>query len=384
MRTVRIPHRLVGVIRRNKYSTFVFVSIIRVCPFQSHCVCVRQDEKSLKFLSKVPQKWRLFWAFESIGMSFSLALVEIVYVGDTSPLLEGNNRIVRVFPTFFTWAVNPAAVTMCSLFLSYSLHHVCAYFSEASQRVDESRFSFVVKMATMSSRTMTETVIERLSGEPWFFAILGTWLAQAAAGWVFLSGKFGFPIAFTVAAIESAVEKHTLVAIDNKSALLYSNAVLVTGVAAKSLGLLIRQHDRDTAVSEPRRCSGPFARRLMCIRCSDSCVPSVLMGWGVGYWVTSMLYVLGISWEGGGWNNPPVVVAIFGYVVIPCFLIAGIFMVADPNSLGTRLGYLIKPVADRIRNRRRVEFWVLATVFRDVLSIWIWYCYFLRSELIKL
>ena len=317
-------------------------------------------------------------------MSFALALVEIVYVGDTSPLLEGNNRIVRVFPTFFTWAVNPAAVTMCSLFLSYCLHHVCAHFSKASQRVDESRFRFLVQMATMSSRTILKTMKESLSGEPWFFAFLGTWLAQAVAGWLFLSGKYGFPIAFTVAAIESAIKEHSLVAIDNKLALAYSNAALVTGLAARSLRLLLRRHQRDGISTELHQFSENCPRRQRWEVCADSRVPSLLVGWGLGYWVTSLLYVLGISWDGGGWNNPPVVVAISGYVVIPCFLIAGVLMVADPNSLGRRLGLLLKPIADRIRNRRRVEFWVLTTVFRDVLSIWIWYCHFLRSELIKL
>ena len=58
-----------------------------------------QDEKALKFLSTIPQKWRLFWAIESIGMSFALALVAIVYIGDSSPLLKMNFGIFKQWLT---------------------------------------------------------------------------------------------------------------------------------------------------------------------------------------------------------------------------------------------------------------------------------------------
>ena len=49
-------------------------------------------------------------------------------------------------------------------------------------------------------------------------------------------------------------------------------------------------------------------------------------------------------------------------------------MVADTNFLGTRFGALVKPAVDRLRNRRRVEYWVMASVLRDILVLWVVYC----------
>lgn len=348
-------------------------------------MCFCQDEKALQFLLTVPQKWRLFWAIESIGMSFALALIAITYVGDSSPLLEENNRIVSVFPTFYTWGVNPAALTICSLVLSSTLHSVSEYLSEASKSVDEAKFGFTIKTVVRGLSSMIKTGRERVRKEPWFFGILGMWIAQALISWVFLSEIQGFPLAFTVAAIESASEEHKFVTIDNKVALIYANTILAIGLVARALSRWRRGGAIVTELSEPCSQSSQISQRIQRWGSrADSRVPSLLVGWGVGYWLTSLLYVLGLAWHGGGWTNAPIVASLIGYVVCPLFPIAGVFMVADPNVLGTRFGSFVKPAVDIIRNSRRVEFWLLSTLFRDVVSIWIWYCYFLRSELLSL
>ena len=51
-----------------------------------------------------------------------------------------------------------------------------------------------------------------------------------------------------------------------------------------------------------------------------------------------------------------------------------VFMVADTDVLGKRFEHFVKPATDRMRNRRRTEYWIMASVFRDVLVLWIVYC----------
>lgn len=337
----------------------------------------------LKLLSAVPHEWRLFWAIQSIGISFALALIAIVYVGDASPLLEDNSGILKAFPTWFVWAVNPVGITMCSLFLSSTLHVVCEACTASYQSVDEPTFRCVVRKALADIFTTVMRVKERVRAERWFYVIRGMWLAQGLANLAFILENRGFPAAFTLAPIASGCEDKRLVVTDHKLALLVINAVFFTGLAAKGLGVYLPHHERVTADSEQRCSSGGTGPREEWIGSADCRVSSLMVGWGVGYWVTSLLYVLGCSWHGGGcgWGNAPIVVTMVGYFIIPCVLIGGIFMVADTNVLGTRFGVSIEPAVSNLRNRSRVEHWIMATVFRDGLSIWIGFCYLLRSAL---
>ena len=116
-------------------------------------------------------------------------------------------------------------------------------------------------------------------------------------------------------------------------------------------------------------------------RCKDSRVPSLLVGWGIGYWLISLLDLLVCSWHGSGcrWNTP-CAVTVVGYILIPCFLLGCVLMVADTNILGTRLERFVKPATDRMRNRSRAEHWVMASVFRDFLLLWVGYCMFLSNS----
>ena len=89
--------------------------------------------------------------------------------------------------------------------------------------------------------------------------------------------------------------------------------------------------------------------------------------------------MLGSSLHGGGWTNAPVVLTVIGYVVVPCFLLALILVTADTNFLGSNFGAFAKPAIDIVKNKLRVEYWIMATVLRDFLVFWIAFCASLKS-----
>ena len=129
-------------------------------------------------------------------MSFALALVAIVYVGDSSPLLETTNDILKQRPTWFIWAFNPMAVTLASVALCSAVQAICEFWSEACVGVHEQTVgvqdtrSFVRCFATIKAAK------ERLKEEPCFYATLALWLAQVVPNWFFFTGHGRFPLAF--------------------------------------------------------------------------------------------------------------------------------------------------------------------------------------------
>ena len=307
-------------------------------------------------------------------MSFALALVAIVYIGDSSPLLERNNVILKRWSTSFIWWFNPAAVTLASVVLYFAIQTVCDFCSEACASVHERTVGVHHTRPMVRFWATIKVAKERLKEEPCFYAALAIWLAQVVPNWFFYvgPGRF-FPLAFRLDLSTIGDGEARLVMTDNKLVLMYSSAILAVGVAAKALGVIWPRHDNGRGL----RCySGGCGIWEMWGSCGDSRVPSLLVGWGIAYWLISLLYLLSCSWYGSGcrWNNTPSVVTLISYIIIPCFLLGCVFMVADTNFLGTRVEGLVKPATDRMNNRRRVEYWVMASVFRDFLVFWVGYC----------
>lgn len=327
-----------------------------------------QDEKALKFFSTITQKWRLFWAIESIGISFALALVALFHVGDSSPLLEGNTEALQsVYGTWFYWGLNPVGVTLASVLLSSSLEAVCAYFSEACENSDNVTFGSMAASALEAVRRAVKRAVEGFKREPCFNVIIGMWLAEGGVVWSYIVGSLGsspFPVAFTLDTTESARGEGRLVTTSDTSRLLYISAIFATGLAAKAFSVFLpRSLGPSNYAREGGRGDGEFS-------CADYRVPSLLMGWGIGYWVFSLLFVLSISWPGNGWDNAPLIVTLTSYVTIPGFLIAGMLMVADTDIFGKRFGAFVKPAVSILNDRGRVEHWIMATTFRDMLIAW--------------
>ena len=212
----------------------------------------------------------------------------ILYVGDTSPLLEGNSDVLQIWPTGFIWVLNPGAVTLSSVVISTTLQTVCDFLSEVCASVDEPTVWFVFRRALVVVFAAIKRTKERLWKEPCFFATLALWLAQAVPGWVFLVGNGGFPVAFNfVPATDGGVntpitagdiDEHIEIT-DNKLVMLYSNVILAAGVAGKARGVIQRRHGFLATTTEQRNSSGEGGRRDAKDCSADSRVFSLLVGW---------------------------------------------------------------------------------------------------------
>lgn len=197
------------------------------------------DEKTLHFMSTIPQEWRLFWAMQSIGISFALALIAVAYVGDASPILrESTDLFTRSFPTYFLWGVSPAVVTWGSFRLSSALQTICEFF-EASEHadVDMATSSFVLSRVLVGFLAILKHAHKSVREEPFFFVVKSAWLAQAVGSWVLLGGVIGPPIAFTFVDNTPPSNTLSLVLSDHKLTLVVLNLVLVIGLVAKVIEL---------------------------------------------------------------------------------------------------------------------------------------------------
>lgn len=182
-------------------------------------------------------------------------------------------------------------------------------------------------------------------------------------------GTYGFPVAVDIQQTStSAGGRGDLVITDDRALFICMNAVLATGLAAKVFTFLLRTCFRSIRPAQGEGLADRFGGF------ADSRVPSILVGWCIGYWVSSLLAVFAGSWRGGEWNNAPVIVTVTAYVVVPCFYVAGIFMVADSNFLGPVVAAFVKPAVDTLKSSGRVEHWIMVTVFRDTLISWTGVC----------
>ena len=181
--------------------------------------CSTQDEKALQLLSTVPQRWRLFWAMESIGISFALALIAIFHIGDVSPVLEETNGRLKPIPTLFVWAINPAAVTLSSYLLSSALQVICGSCSLFCEVVDETSTFGFSRNALVGVSTTIKSAKTRIVNETFFCAVVGFWLVQVVRAWLFIGSLHAFLCAFDIA--PSANEGIRLAVTNNVQALLY-------------------------------------------------------------------------------------------------------------------------------------------------------------------
>ena len=325
-----------------------------------------------------------------MGISFALALVGVIYVGNIADLFDHDADISQFdksapysdillgeVPSWFVCIVNPGAMTLCSFFLSNALRSFSEACSRACKHANVLTFGILSAMFKSGLKKAAKIVRELVETEPFFHALLGLWLVEGIVSWWALVQAYGFALAVSFVSAEDGGHD-SLEATEHTVAFFFANAALAAGLAMKAVCVCLPKHEQLTAIPEPLRSSGGSRRGGRCCgRFRDSRVPSLLVGWGIGYWITSLLYILGGSWDEGGWDGAPLAVSIVGYVVIPLFFLASIFMMADTNFLGDAFGEAIKPALDTLRNKRGVGYWVLVTVLRDVLLLWMYFWYFL-------
>lgn len=335
-----------------------------------------QDEKALKFLLTIPQEWRLFWAIQSMGISFVLGLIAAVYVGGDENLFAEHTERLKLYESWFFWMINPAGVTMVSYRLSACLQGFSEWCSETFGDVDHLTFRLIVAMGFEGVLTAINRAKQFIREEPCFYAALAVWTIQGVFSWSYLFNNKPVPVVLTIFEnLKDSTPSDKLSLSKDMCTLAVSNAALAAGLAVKAVGAFLPARDRISVIQEPRRSSdgkGVGMRRDSCTTVSR--VPVLLIGWGIGYWVTSLLFLLGISWHDGGWENAPLAVEIIGYVVVPCFFVAGIFMVADTSFLGKEVGAFIEPAVEMMRDRRGVVHWAMVTVLRDGFLAWLGLC----------
>ena len=340
-----------------------------------------QDEKALKFFLTVPKKWRLFWAIESLGISFVLALIAVYHIHDKGSIFAHHNSILDEYESWFYWMINPGAVTICCYWLSAWLQGLSELCSESFEQGEQLTTRFIVARVLTGLLGIIQRVKQSLLEEPWFYAVQGVWLVQGVISWWNLVHNGGHAVALTVFDDKDDSGSDDLKISKEYVSFAISNAALVSGLAMKALGVFLPRRDSITAIQEPRRFSVENGPRKPCSGCAtDSRVSSLLVGWGTGYWVTSLLLVLGVSWHRGGWHGAPLAARVIGYVFVPCFFVVCVFMVADSDFLGTRLGVFIKPAVEIMKNRRKFAYWTMATVFRDAFLAWLILCFLIMED----
>ena len=266
----------------------------RVCP-PLYFGC-KQDEKALQFISTVPRKWRLFWTIESIGISFSLALVAILYTGDGSSLLKANTDIIESFPTWFIWGLNPAAVTLSSVIFSSALQVVCESISDFCDDADDEPCCSMLSKGLEALNTAAKTLNRRFSMEPLFFVSMGLWCAHGVANWRSLTSDDGFPVALSLVPTSRSSQQYTLEITENKLVLICLNAILAAGFAAKTLGVIWGKQRRVTVISQPPDVSDYTCQGQILQSCADSIYfPCAVVTDWVGYWVLGDLAVVRVG-----------------------------------------------------------------------------------------
>lgn len=348
-----------------------------------------QDEKARSFFVTVPQKWRLFWLMNIISLSFALALVGVVYVGNPSAVNEGTGdgddgvsgegSILNYLPTWFVFAVNPAALTFFTFSASRLLQAVCDTRDDINTAGHKAGGGERWPLKVLRNGVSSAVNAARL--EPGFYTVLAAWLVVSGTSW--LQASEDSPHAVAVASFTSTEsddffeDRHGPELTSNTTELVAANLALAAGLVTMAAcsargrawspitttpGPRRRASSRQSA--EDRGGTDPTTRRR-------SRVPSLLVGWGLGYWLGSLLYLLGSSWPKGAWGGAPLTVAIVGYVVLPGTFLLGVFVVADSDVYGAGVEGVLRPVARALREDDRVLHWAMVTLLRDVTFLWI-------------
>lgn len=210
--------------------------------------------------------------------------------------------------------------------------------------------------------------------EPCFWFALAMWVTHGVVSLNNSRASRGSHVAFQLAPITSTRIEDSWDLTDKPMILLVLNALLAIGLAMKAVSGLVSRYERPRVTPERSHSSGGARAEKRWSTCVTFRISALLVGWGIGYWVTSLLYVLGSTWHGSRLHHAPTFVTIAGYVLLPGFAIACIFMVADANGFGTRFGAFIKPSVDSFGNPFGAEHWVMATFLRCVLMLSVMFC----------
>lgn len=311
---------------------------------------------------------------EFIGISFSLAIMAVSSIGESSPLLGDLKLDFEEFPTWALGILNPTVVTISSYIVSAGVHKWLESCSAAMQTLDPLTFDSAVTEACLGSLACLQHIKEALKREPGFYLALSVWIVLGVITEFYLPFVLFKPtssITFYLCLDAGYTIWHCI----NMSGSPFPyviNAMLVAGIVMMILRRCLPRQTRIAAISEPCRSSDVMEDIHVPGSCAtESRLPSLLVGLGVGYWAAALLTFLALSWPGGGENDTPMILSVVSCVCLPSFALVGLSMVADTYVFGVRFGEFIKSSVNMLLDRRRVAYWVMIAVFRDTFGLWI-------------
>lgn len=321
----------------------------------------RQDEKARCFFEILPHKWRLFWAIELISISFCLGLAGVVYVGKSPTAVFPPESDIFADDLGLSWLffwVNPAVATLFAC--------VCVYFLQwclqCIHPVRPVHCLHPVRPETDSERGSVRrgagSYVLRLT---WFFLgplnLLDIILLEDTIFDTDFCSNYRIPLpsAATVGVPDLAPPRLELSC--NYLAPMVSHTALFVGLAMRLMAK--RNNSGNVSGASP----------------TSPLVSSLLVGWGLGYWAGSLMWVLIIFFPGSFLSSRPLVATIFSTVFAPLIYLVAVLMIADANFLGGRVGSFIEPAAAALKKSDGVLHWTVMTVLRD--TVWVWFVSFL-------
>ena len=311
----------------------------------------------------------------------------IVYVGDSFITLDVGDDSKDVFefvPGWFVWAVNPGAITL----FSFSLNIVVLTFAGAlshalaEARKDEAAktWQLFAELCNKGAKEGRNSANKFMRTSPYLCATLCVWLAHGLVSWsLLLRGSWGSTIQGCASSSSSddsdSVDGSEDIDDDDKTvfylALTISILALITGFSMSTFPTRFSNYRSPTTMTAPMdpALMRELPSRRACVCLEDSYIPSLLMGWGIGYLASTLL--LGGSLYEIWWSGAPLALTIIGYIVLPCCFVAVIFMIADDDFLGTKWVPLLKAISGSLRDKRGIWYWILATAVRDIIIIWV-------------
>jgi len=252
-----------------------------------------QDEKALSFFGTIPQEWRLFWLVNMVGLSFVLALAGVFFVGNPDALnndwlLEGGPGVS--LSASFMLVMNPAVTMMLSFWVSRVLRVLC----DARDNEDEAgRKLWLWKVM----RKSTSGAINAARVEPLFYMVLFVWFWPTVT---ILGLPYLFGFSQRLVDVDSIDYSYDLFV--NYNSVIIPNFALAVGLAM----LMFRSW---RARMRARSIPGPqpsLLRRAGSVQTARgqhhpadhiddatrhprvSRVPQLLVGWGLGCWLSSV------------------------------------------------------------------------------------------------
>lgn len=318
-----------------------------------------------------------------------------VSVDDKSPNMNALDRV----PGWFICVVNPGAVTVFAFCLSGSVRALAEACCETDQDCGVPRWRMVLAVVFVRAYKAVARAKAFCIDGPCFCVVLALWLVHGVVAWWFLLEEFfgsGLDCSSSSNSSTSTssaendssdtstglhIETST-VSIDDSDelyvALIVAYVVLAVGFVLKAVVVWMHRQKSPSSIEGPqhssKRLAGPAKEtRLEKFGCSR--VPSLLFGWGIGYWITSCL--MGGTLYSDGWANRPLALKAAGYIILPWFFVAVIIFMADNNFLGMKCTPYLKYMSLVLEDTRGGWSWIFATVIRDVVCIWLFMWYFL-------